>query len=66
MNWNIVLVWAGWTGMSAVAWILSELWYDKGLICLDWNQSELTDKLQKNESKSWYEKINIKSDFLTM
>jgi len=47
MNWNIVLVWAGWTGMSAVAWILSELWYDKELICLDWNQSELTDKLQK-------------------
>lgn len=47
MNWNIVLVWAGGTWMSAVAWILYELWYDKELICLDWNQSELTDRLEK-------------------
>ena len=47
MNWNIVLVWAGWSWMSAVAWILFELGYDKELICLDWNQSELTDRLQK-------------------
>ena len=47
MNWNIVLVWAGWSGMSAVAGILFELWYEKELICLDWNQSELTDKLEK-------------------
>ena len=47
MNWNIVLVWAGWSGMSAVAGILFELGYNKELICIDWNQSELTDKLQK-------------------
>jgi len=47
MNWNIVLVWAGWSWMSAVAWILFELGYDKELICIDWNQSELTDRLQK-------------------
>ena len=47
MNWNIVLVWAGWTGMSAVAGILFELWYEKELVCIDWNQSELTDRLQK-------------------
>ena len=47
MNWNIVLVWAGWSWMSAVAWILFELGYEKELICIDWNQSELTDRLQK-------------------
>lgn len=47
MNWNIVLVWAGGTWMSAVAGILCELWYKEELICLDWNQSELTDRLQK-------------------
>ena len=47
MNWNIVLVWAGWSGMSAVAGILYELWYRENLICLDWNQSELTDRLAK-------------------
>ena len=47
MNWNIVLVWAGWTWMSAIAGILFELGYGENLICLDWNQSELTDKLQK-------------------
>lgn len=47
MNWNIVLVWAWWSWMSAVAGILYELWYWDNLVCLDWNQSELTDKLQK-------------------
>ena len=47
MNWNIVLLWAGWTWMSAIAWILFELGYGEKLICIDWNQSELTDKLQK-------------------
>lgn len=61
MNWNIVLVWAGWTGMSAIAWILSELWYDNELICLDWNQSELTDKLQKRWIKVliWKDKYKV-------
>lgn len=52
MNWNIVLVWAGGTGMSAVAWILYELWYWDQLICLDGNQSELTDRLQQKWIKT--------------
>jgi len=47
MNWNIVLVWAGWTWMSALAWILSDLWYWDNIICLDSQKSELTDKLEK-------------------
>lgn len=47
MNWNIVLLWAGWTWMSAIAWILFDLGYWDNIICIDWNQSELTDKLQK-------------------
>lgn len=61
MNWNIVLVWAGWSGMSAVAGILFELWYEKELICLDWNQSELTDKLGKKGIKVliWENKYKV-------
>lgn len=47
MNWNIVLIWAGWTWMSAIAWILYELGFWDNLICIDWYQSELTDKLEK-------------------
>ena len=61
MNWNIVLVWAGWSGMSAVAWILFELWYGKELICIDWYQSELTDRLQKKwiNVLIWENKYNV-------
>ena len=44
--WNIVLVWAGWTWMSGVAWLLYDLWYTN-LVCIDGFQSELTDKLEK-------------------
>ncbi len=43
---NIVLVWAGWTGMSGVAGILQELWFTN-IICIDSAQSQLTDNLQK-------------------
>ena len=42
---NIVLVWAWWTGMSGVAWILHDLWYTN-IVCIDAHQSELTDKLK--------------------
>lgn len=42
---KIVLVWAWWTGMSGVAWILNDLWYTN-IVCIDANQSELTDKLK--------------------
>lgn len=61
MNWNIVLVWAGWTGMSAVAGILYELWYWNNLICLDWYQGELTDRLQKKWIKVliWSNKYKV-------
>lgn len=43
---NIVLVWAWWTGMSGVAWLLHDLWYSN-IICIDGFQSELTDNLEK-------------------
>lgn len=48
--WNIVLVWAWWTGMSGVAGILHELWFTN-IICIDNNQSQLTDNLQKKGLK---------------
>jgi len=42
---KIVLVWAGWTGMSWVAWILNDLWYTN-IVCINNDQNELTDKLK--------------------
>jgi len=42
---KIVLVWAGWTGMSGVAGMLHDLWYTN-IVCIDAVQSELTDKLK--------------------
>ncbi len=42
---NIILVWAWWTGMSGVAGMLHDLWYTN-IVCIDANQSELTDKLK--------------------
>lgn len=42
---KIILIWAGWTGMSWVAWILNDLWYTN-IVCIDANESELTDKLK--------------------
>lgn len=44
--WNIVLVWAWWTWMSGIAWLLHDLWYTN-IVCIDGFQSELTDKLEK-------------------
>jgi len=44
---NTILIWAWWTWMSGVAWILYDLWYWENLICLDSTESELTQKLQK-------------------
>ncbi len=44
---NIILIWAWWTWMSGVAWILYDLWYWENLICLDSTESELTQKLEK-------------------
>lgn len=43
---KIVLVWAWWTGMSGVAWMLADLWYTN-IVCIDATQSELTDKLEE-------------------
>ncbi len=42
---KIILVWAGGTGMSGVAGMLADLWYTN-IVCIDANQSELTDKLK--------------------
>ncbi|MDD3263217.1 MAG: Mur ligase family protein [Candidatus Absconditabacteria bacterium] len=47
---NIVLVGAGGTGMSGVAGILHELGFTN-IICIDNNQSQLTDNLQKKGLK---------------
>jgi len=47
---NIVLIWAWWTGMSGVAWILQDLWYTN-IVCIDAHQSELTDKLKEKGLK---------------
>ncbi len=43
---NIVLVGAGWTGMSGVAGMLHDLWYTN-IICIDASQSQLTDNLKE-------------------
>lgn len=48
--WNIVLIWAWWTGLSGVAGILQELWFTN-IICIDSAQSQLTDNLQKKGLK---------------
>lgn len=50
--WNIILVWAGGTGMSGIAGILQELWFTN-IICIDSVQSQLTDNLKKK----WLEVI---------
>lgn len=42
---KIVLIWAWWTGMSGIAGILQEIWYTN-IVCIDANQSQLTDKLK--------------------
>ncbi len=44
---NIVLLWAGWTWMSGLAWILCDLGYKDQIVCLDSTESQLTDKLKK-------------------
>lgn len=44
-------MWAWWTWMSGVAWLLYDLWYWDNLICLDSTESELTQKLQKKGIK---------------
>lgn len=49
---NLILVWAWWTWMSGVAWILHNLWYTKNIVCLDKNESELTKKLESNWIKT--------------
>jgi UDP-N-acetylmuramate--alanine ligase len=43
---NIVLIWAGGTGMSGIAWILHDLWFSN-IVCIDSTQSETTEKLEK-------------------
>lgn len=43
---NIVLIWAGWTWMSGIVWILHDLWFSN-LICIDSTKSEATEKLEK-------------------
>jgi len=42
---NIVLIWAWWTWMSGVAWLLHDLWYTN-IVAIDSTESELTKKLQ--------------------
>lgn len=57
---NIVLIWAWWTWMSWVAWILHDLWFSN-LVCIDWFQSQLTDKLKEKWIKViiWHGKYKV-------
>lgn len=43
---NIVLVWAGGTGLSSLGFLLSDLWYTN-IIGIDSSQSQITDNLEK-------------------
>lgn len=43
---NIILIWAWWTGMSGIVWILHEVGFSN-LICIDANKSEATEKLEQ-------------------
>jgi len=60
---KIILVWAGWTGLSWVAWILHDLWFGN-LICIDAYQSQLTDKLISKWIKVilWHGKITVNKE----
>ncbi len=60
---NIVLIWAWWTWMSWVAWLLRDLWFSN-LVCIDWFQSQLTDKLKKKWIKTiiWHWKYTVNLD----
>lgn len=42
---NIVLVWAWWTWMSGVAWLLHDLWYTN-IVAIDAVESQLTQRLK--------------------
>lgn len=59
---SIILLWAWWTWMSWVAWILYDLWFSN-LVCIDWFQSQLTDKLKEKWINviiwHWKYKINL-------
>ncbi len=41
---NIVFLWVWWTWLSAIAWMLNELWFDN-IIWIDSQESEITKKL---------------------
>ena len=60
---NIVLIWAWWTWMSWLAWMLFDLWFSN-LICIDWFQSQLTDKLKSKWIRTiiWHGKYTINLD----
>ncbi len=60
---NIVLIWAWWTWMSWVAWMLFDLWFSN-LVCIDWFQSQLTDKLKEKWIRTiiWHGKYKINLD----
>lgn len=59
----IILIWAWWTWMSWVAWILHDLWFSN-LVCIDWFQSQLTDRLKGKWLKViiWHWKYKVKLD----
>lgn len=60
---SIILIWAWWTWMSWVAGILNDLWF-KNIICIDWFQSQLTDRLKEKWLKViiWHWKYKVKLD----
>lgn len=59
---NIVFVWAGGTGMSGLAMMLYELWYDN-IVCINDVTNDLTDKLEHRGLRVIIWHGNYKIDF---
>ena len=62
MQWNIIFVWAGWSWLSNLVWILWDLWF-RNLIWVDEQESQITQEL----SAKWIQifkhwEYQIKSD----
>ncbi len=66
IEWNIVLIWVWWTGISALAGLFFELWLKK-IVWIDNKKSEITEKLKKLWINIfiWEKKYKIKkNDFV--
>ncbi len=64
---NIVIVWAWWTGISTIAFILKDLWYNN-IICIDSKESEITKKIKDYwiQIIIWHWKYSIQKEDLVI